>query len=81
MKPISFDGQNCVYAENQEPYIPLPAFRYDYGKVVSCWKLTFGERIKLLLAGRIWVSILTFNKPLQPFKISLLSGLVEKEKK
>lgn len=51
MKPIKFKEHNVVYAENQPEYQPLPAFRNDshQGEVVSCWQLSFKERIKFLL--------------------------------
>lgn len=65
MKPIAFKEQNCVYAENQPEYLPLPARKTD-GQVISCWGLTLRERLKVLLTGRVWYSVLTFGKPLQP---------------
>jgi hypothetical protein len=68
MKPIKFKEQNVVYAENQEEYQPLPALKYndEYGTVVSCWKLSIKERIKLLFTGKLWVGLVSFNKPLTP---------------
>lgn len=66
MKPIEFPGQNCVYAKDQPEYLPLPAHKTDYGEVTSCWKLTWRERLRVLVSGRIWWSQLTFNQPLQP---------------
>lgn len=68
MKPIKFKGQNVIYAENQPEYQPLPAFKNDspQGEVVSCWGLTFRERLRIFITGKLWVSLLTFNKPLTP---------------
>ena len=66
MKPISFREQSCVIAENQEEYLSLPAWKSEDGVVISCWELSFIERIKLLFTGLLWLKILTFNKPLQP---------------
>lgn len=66
MKPINFKEQNVIYAENQPQYMPLPAFKNDGGEVVSCWKLSFIERIRILFTGKLWVSLMTFNKPLTP---------------
>jgi len=68
MKPIKFKEQNCTYAEDQPEYLPLPAFKNDSteAEVISCWKLSFKERIKILFTGKLWVSLLTFNKPLTP---------------
>ena len=66
MKPIKFPDMNCTYAENQPKYQPLPAHKTKDGEVISCWSFSWKERIQLLCTGRIWLSILTFNHPLQP---------------
>ncbi len=68
MKPIEFKGQNVVFAKNQKEYLPLPAFKADtpQGEVVSCWKLSFIERVRILLTGKMWASLMSFNKPLTP---------------
>ncbi len=67
MKPIPFEGQNIVYAENQKEYVPLPAFREvndKRGTIVFCMSLSIWERLKLLITGRLWCSLLLFNKPI-----------------
>jgi hypothetical protein len=68
MTPIKFKEQNCTYAENQKEYLPLPAFKDEgeMGQVVSCWKLSFVERLRILFNGKLWVSLATFHKPLTP---------------
>ena len=68
MKPIKFKEVNVTFAENQKEYLPLPAFKNDSpeGEVVSCWKLTFRERFRILFTGKLWVSLMSFNKPLTP---------------
>lgn len=68
MKPIEFPEQNVVFAKDQPEYLPLPAFRNDSaeGEVISCWQLSFGERVKILFTGKLWVSLMSFNKPLTP---------------
>lgn len=70
MKPIEFKEQNCTYAENQPAYLPLPAYKSEDGQVISCWKLSFIERARLLLNGKIWLVLLSFNKPLTPSYLS-----------
>ena len=40
----------------------LPAFRGE-GQVISCWHLTLWERIKLLLTGRLWFSVIGNGQP------------------
>lgn len=68
MKPIGFKEQNTIYAENQTEYEPLPAHKADnkHGEVISCWSLTFSERLRILFTGKIWVSLAMFGKPLTP---------------
>jgi len=72
MKPAKFKYQNITYAENQPEYRPLPALKIEGkdGAVVSCWKLSFKERIRVLIFGRVWVSLMSFNKPLTPSYLS-----------
>lgn len=66
MKPIEFKEQNCVVAKEQPEYLSLPAHKTDDGKVISCWKFTWWERLKVLWTGKMWFHVWTFNKPLQP---------------
>ena len=68
MKPVKFKEQNVTFAENQPEYIPLPAHKVDEpeGRVISCWQLSFKERIKMLFSGKLWVTLSSFNKPLTP---------------
>lgn len=68
MKPIEFPEQNCVYAKDQPEYLPLPVFKSDTpeGECISCWQLSFSERLRILFTGKLWVSLWTFNKPLTP---------------
>lgn len=66
MKPIKFDYRNCVYAEDQPEYLPLPAHKMDDGTVISCWKLTDEEIQELIKTKKLYISQLTFNEPLQP---------------
>lgn len=69
MKPTKFKQQNITFAKDQPQYQPLPAFKHPNdpeGEVVSCWKMSIWERIRVLFTGRIWVSLLSFNDPLTP---------------
>ena len=68
MKPIKFKKQNVVFAETQPEYISLPAYKEPDGCVTCCWKLSIKERFIILFTGKLWISMLTFNKPLQPLK-------------
>lgn len=65
MKPVEFPQQTTVWAKNQPPYLPLPAYTNDK-ETISCWKLTLRERIKLLFGGRLWLRQMNFGEALQP---------------
>ena len=73
MKPIKFKHSNVVYAEDQPQYQPLPALKIqsEEGEVITCWKLTFFERIKILFTGKMWMSLMSFNNPLTPSYLSV----------
>lgn len=73
MKPIHFKHENIVFAKDQPEYQPLPALRLDTPEcqVISCWKLSFKERVKILFTGRMWISLMSFNKPLTPIFLSV----------
>ena len=73
MKPIKFKHQNSTYAKNQLEYQPLPALKIEgeEGHVVSCWKMSFKERIIVLFTGKIWMNLMSFNKPLMPSFLSV----------
>jgi hypothetical protein len=71
MKPIAFEGHNVVYAKDQPEYLPLPVLKTVDGLVISCWSLSFAERVKVFFSGKIYFMTLTFNKPLQPQRPSV----------
>jgi hypothetical protein len=73
MKPIEFKHQNVIFAKDQPEYSPLPALRIDspQGEVISCWQMSFKERMKVLLTGKVWLSLMSFNKPLTPSYMSI----------
>jgi len=68
MNPIQFPEQNTMVAKDQPEYLDLPAYwsPASDGEVISCWRLTFWERIRVLLTGRLWLRQLTFHERLQP---------------
>jgi hypothetical protein len=68
MKPIEFKYQNVVFAKDQPEYQPLPALRIEgpEGHVISCWRMSFKERVKVLFTGVVWLNLMSFNKPLTP---------------
>ena len=70
MKPISFPEQTTVWAKDQPPYLPLPAYT-DSKQTITLWQLMWRERLRLLLTGRIWLRQLNFGAPLQPQRLTL----------
>jgi hypothetical protein len=71
MNPISFSSQEVIYAKDQLEYFPLPAEKWKDGTVVTKWSFTWREKLKILFSNGIYLSVLTFNKPLQPLRMSL----------
>jgi len=68
MRPIEFAEMNATLAKDQAAYRPLPVFVEPEadGAMTSCWALSLRERLRVLVTGRIWLTVLTFNKPQQP---------------
>lgn len=77
MYPVDFPEANTVYAEHQPEYLNLPAYKTDGGMVTSCWRLSWRERLIVLLRGRVYSSVLTFNRPLQPQRLTIAPLLNE----
>lgn len=73
MRPIDFEHINVIYAENQDEYQSLPALKLDTteGEIISCWHLSFFERVKLLITGKVCLSLMCFNGPLTPSFMSV----------
>jgi hypothetical protein len=71
MRPIDFPGSNSMFAKDQPKYVPLPALRLHDGQVTCCWQLSWRERLTLLFTGKLWHTVLTFNRPLQPQMMSV----------
>lgn len=74
MKPVEFPGVNVVFAKDQPEYIPLPAYKVPgdpKGAIVTKWKLSPEELNKVQETGEIYLSMLTFNQPLQPVLLTV----------
>jgi len=71
MQPDEFPEHNCVFGKDQPEYLPLPALCTDDGHVISCWRLTWRERVQVLISGRLWLETLTFGTRLQPQRPSV----------
>ncbi len=75
MKIVKFKDCDVVYDENQPEYLLLPVHKTDEGRVTSCWKLSFLERLCVALTGRLFLQVLTPNEPSQPLKMSIKNPL------
>lgn len=64
-------SERVVYAEDQPEYLPLPSFRTPDGRVVSAWKPNPGELALLNNGVPIYLTLHTFNKPLQPVMLTV----------
>ena len=65
MKNVKFEGCNIVYGKDQPEYIPLHAQKTG-DVTITCYKLSFKERIKILFTGLLWLGQMNFGKSLQP---------------
>jgi len=71
MNPKNFPEVNTVIAKNQPEYRPIPAHVSSYFVVTFCWKLSFRERLAVLFNGELWHQVRTFDRPLQPQKLTV----------
>ncbi len=72
-----FPQQNIVIAENQDEYNSLPALVSEDGAVTCCFQLDEAEIKQVKETGEIWLTVLTFGRPLQPINTSVLDPFVE----
>lgn len=78
MKPIKFKEVNKTWFKpasmTDEECGALPVFQ-DNKQIISCWKISLFEKIKLLFTGKIWLwNISQIQTPIalgceHPFKI------------
>lgn len=73
MKPKHFPEANAIFGETQPEYQPLPAYTEAIPEkpVITCWELTPEEITQLQESGVIWVTQLSFGKPLQPILVAI----------
>ena len=65
MTPVPFREQNIIFLPPhgmEDKVEELPAFK-GQGQVISCWHLSFWERLKLLFTGRLWFSVIGNDQP------------------
>lgn len=66
---VKFPGHTTIIAKDQPEYEPMPAHVDITGTVTCCWELSWRERVKILLNGKVWHQILTFGSALQPQRL------------
>jgi hypothetical protein len=66
--PPRAHGRAVNFAEDQDQYNTLPAWYTDdpEGAVITRWRLTWRERLGLLVGRPLWLYVWTFGRPLQP---------------
>ena len=60
-----------VIAEHQEQYLDLPSIRTPSGHVITRWRPTEDERRQILVGEDLYLTISTFNTPLQPVMLTV----------
>lgn len=66
-----FIPYESVYTGKNDEYIPLPVIRNEAGVVLSRWRLTEAERTAVAQGADVFLSIHTFNQPLQPLRVEI----------
>ena len=91
--PVSFDESNHDWLKpdgmTDDECGSLPAY-VDDDQSISCWRMSYRDRLRLLLSGRVWVGVLasgqqppiwiTIKKPFQTQKIKDTENGKEKER-
>ena len=55
MKPITFKEMNGILT-GVDDIIDLPVFR-NGEEIISCWRIPFLKRIKVLFCGHVWLRV------------------------
>jgi hypothetical protein len=85
MIPVKFKEQNgslvggpsAEYGTGDD-VVDLPVYRGS-GMVISCWRLTFWERLRLVLTGNVWLLVLGTNHA--PVKLTTGAPFEAEERK
>lgn len=77
MEPVTpvltaeLQSREVMCAKDQPKCIPLPVHRSPPGVILSRWRLTESEREAVAAGADVFLSIHTFNQPLQPVRIEI----------
>src|SRR5207237_1292972 len=66
---LGLDGTEVKFAKDQPQYRVLPALKLADGTVITRWRCSWRDRWRLLWRGDLWLSVLTFQQPLQPVRL------------
>jgi hypothetical protein len=69
MKPVEIEiegAKSLTFAKDQPEYQPLPCAKLPNGDVAIKWQLDDAERDLIWINGAFYLTIKTFNQPLQP---------------
>ena len=71
--PKAPTAREVRFGKDQPEYIPLPGVvsRCDRQMVTTRWRLTWGERLRVLFTGHLYLQMLTFGNKLQPVKLQV----------
>jgi hypothetical protein len=61
--------RSVIFAKDQPEYLQLPALTNGH-QVETQWKFSWRDRLRILWSGRVWLTFLTFGKPLQPSRLA-----------
>lgn len=75
--PVIPGVPEVVYGRDQPEYTQLPAIRLDDGSVLSRWRMSWMERIKVLFTGDVYLFMVTCDKPLQPVLITVSAPVID----
>lgn len=82
MKPIKFKESNKTFTRpesmTKEECGPLPVYQ-DNHHIISCWKLTLKERVKILVKGKVWLWV--WGTKQQPISLDCENPFKEEVKK
>ena len=80
VRPVPFAGENTIFHADGCGDLPAWQGRDANGRerVISCWRIPFFKRLKLLFTGRVWLDI--YGSAPQPAAIKVDSPLVHAKK-
>ncbi len=83
--PSSPQINEIVLAKDQPEYLPLPVAVINYSdgvvSLISRYRLSLFERLRILFTGSLWLEQLTFGNPLQPQRPTVYEPLTELDNK